>query len=275
MARTRRRDSARPVSLRDRLDALVAVGDDDPRSPLHRKLVEARLDDMLKAQRQAVDRIIHRYRQLGTVLLDVVGQVVPVQVELASDEIHDGRRNELARRQQSARVAEHAQLRATVTREWNLGSTRSSRVTAPPSRWWAGTSWRLPPFSWSRADRWPAAPFAFESSRMVPSTTLLLVAGRRQRELRMKDVIALLNDQRSELLDSVARIDAAIAALGVTPRSSAPSREPAKRRRREMSAEAKQAASDRMKNYWAERRKQAETPGSGDAENTDDAPTEA
>ena len=58
MARTRRRDSARPVSLRDRLDALVAVGDDDPRSPLHRKLVEARLDDMLKAQRQAVHRII-------------------------------------------------------------------------------------------------------------------------------------------------------------------------------------------------------------------------
>ena len=53
----------------------------------------------------------------------------------------------------------------------------------------------------------------------------------------MKDVIALLNDHRSELLDSVARIDAAlIAALGVTPRPSAPSRQPAKRRRREMSA---------------------------------------
>ena len=39
----------------------------------------------------------------------VVGQLVPVQVELASDEIHDGRRNELARSQQAARVAEHAQ----------------------------------------------------------------------------------------------------------------------------------------------------------------------
>ena len=89
----------------------------------------------------------------------------------------------------------------------------------------------------------------------------------------MKDVIALLNDQRSELLDSVARIDAAIAALGVKP--SAPSRQPAKRRRREMSAEAKQAVSDRMKNYWAERRTQAEPTSSGDAENTDDAPTEA
>ena len=91
----------------------------------------------------------------------------------------------------------------------------------------------------------------------------------------MKDVIALPNDQRSELLDSVARIDAAIAALGVKPRPAAPSRQPAKRRRREMSAEAKQAVSDRMKNYWAERRTQAETTSSGDAENTDDAPTGA
>ena len=32
--------------------------------------VRTRLDDMLKAQRQAVDRIVHRYRQLGAVLLD-------------------------------------------------------------------------------------------------------------------------------------------------------------------------------------------------------------
>ena len=89
----------------------------------------------------------------------------------------------------------------------------------------------------------------------------------------MKDVIALLNDKRSELLDSVARIDAAIAALGVKP--SAPSRQPAKRRRREMSAEAKKAVADRMKNYWAERRKQAEATESGDAGNAEDAPTEA
>ena len=36
----------------------------------NRKLVEARLDDMLKAQRQAVDRIVHRYRRLGAVPLD-------------------------------------------------------------------------------------------------------------------------------------------------------------------------------------------------------------
>ena len=62
-------------------------------------------------------------------------------------------------------------------------------------------------------------------------------------------------------LDSVARIDAAIAALGVKP--PAPSRQPAKRRRREMSAEAKKAVADRMKNYWAERRKQAEATGAG------------
>ena len=32
----------------------------------------------------------------------VVGEFVPIQVELASDEIHDGRRNELARSQQAA-----------------------------------------------------------------------------------------------------------------------------------------------------------------------------
>ena len=36
----------------------------------NRKLVEDRLDDMLKAQRHAVDRIVHRYHRLGAVLLD-------------------------------------------------------------------------------------------------------------------------------------------------------------------------------------------------------------
>ena len=36
----------------------------------NRKLVEERLDDMLKAQRHAVDRIVQRYRRLGAVLLD-------------------------------------------------------------------------------------------------------------------------------------------------------------------------------------------------------------
>ena len=36
----------------------------------NRKLVELRLDDKLKAQRHAVDRIVHRYRELGVVMLD-------------------------------------------------------------------------------------------------------------------------------------------------------------------------------------------------------------
>ena len=36
----------------------------------NRKRVEDRLDDMLKAQRHAVDRIVHRYQRLGAVLLD-------------------------------------------------------------------------------------------------------------------------------------------------------------------------------------------------------------
>ena len=40
----------------------------------------------------------------------VVGELVPVEVELAADEIHDGRRHELAGSQPAAGVAEHAQL---------------------------------------------------------------------------------------------------------------------------------------------------------------------
>ena len=40
----------------------------------------------------------------------VVAELLPVQVELASDEVHDHRGNELARGQQTARVAEDAQL---------------------------------------------------------------------------------------------------------------------------------------------------------------------
>ena len=36
----------------------------------NRERVEDRLDDMLKAQRHAVDRIVQRYRRLGAVLLD-------------------------------------------------------------------------------------------------------------------------------------------------------------------------------------------------------------
>ena len=92
----------------------------------------------------------------------------------------------------------------------------------------------------------------------------------------MKDVIALLNDQRSELLDSVARIDAAISALGGKPGRSASSPQSAKgtRKRRELSAEAKKAVSERMKNYWADRRRQAAAGASGDAGNVEDETTE-
>ena len=52
--------------------------------------------------------------QLGKMLVPglgahrVVGELVPVQIELAADELHDRRRNELPRSQQAARVAEHA-----------------------------------------------------------------------------------------------------------------------------------------------------------------------
>jgi len=76
----------------------------------------------------------------------------------------------------------------------------------------------------------------------------------------MKDVIALLQTERAELLDRVARVDAAIAALGgVKPGRAAASgtAERAPRKRRKMSADAKKAVSERMKNYWAERRRQA------------------
>ena len=92
----------------------------------------------------------------------------------------------------------------------------------------------------------------------------------------MKDVIAVLNTKRSELLDSVARIDAALSALGGKPSRSAPSPQPAKRtrKRRELSAEAKKAVSERMKNYWADRRRQAAAAASGDTGNVEDETTE-
>ena len=79
----------------------------------------------------------------------------------------------------------------------------------------------------------------------------------------MTDAIALLKAHRVELLDSIARIDAAIAALGgPSPSSAKAARGP--RRRRKMSEQERQATSERMKNYWAERRKQTPTAGSGD-----------
>ena len=68
----------------------------------------------------------------------------------------------------------------------------------------------------------------------------------------MKNVIALLQTERAELLDRVAKVDAAIAALGGKPGRSRSSTQPGKpaRRRRNMSDEERKAASERMKNYW-------------------------
>lgn len=85
----------------------------------------------------------------------------------------------------------------------------------------------------------------------------------------MKDVIAVLKEQRAELLNNVARIDAAIAALGggKSGRAAASgTAERAPRKRRKMSADAKKAVSERMKNYWAERRKQTTEPADAGGE---------
>ena len=90
----------------------------------------------------------------------------------------------------------------------------------------------------------------------------------------MKDVIALLQTERAELLDRVAKVDAAIAALGGKPggsRSSAQAAKPA-RRRRNISDEARKATSERMKKYWAERRKQ---PAAAETGKAAEAKTEA
>ena len=84
----------------------------------------------------------------------------------------------------------------------------------------------------------------------------------------MADVIALLNTKRAELLDGIARIDAAIAALG-EPDGSPAKAAKGTRRRRKMSEEEKQATSERMKKYWAERRKQTTAAASGNAGGAD------
>lgn len=76
----------------------------------------------------------------------------------------------------------------------------------------------------------------------------------------MKDVIAVLKEQRSELVHNIERIDAAISALGGRSGRSAAA-DKGTRKRRAMSADAKRAVSERMKNYWAERRKQAAAAG--------------
>lgn len=81
----------------------------------------------------------------------------------------------------------------------------------------------------------------------------------------MKDVIAVLREQRDRLMADVERIDTAISALtgssgsSRSPRRSASAKPAggAGRKRRKMSAAAKKAVSERMKNYWAERKKQS------------------
>jgi len=84
----------------------------------------------------------------------------------------------------------------------------------------------------------------------------------------MQDVIAVLREQRDRLMADVERIDTAISALSGSSGSSGssrPSRRSAStkpaggagRKRRKMSAAAKKAVSERMKNYWAERKKQS------------------
>ena len=93
----------------------------------------------------------------------------------------------------------------------------------------------------------------------------------------MKDVIALLETERAELLDGVAKIDAAIAALGGKPGRSRSLAQPAKpaRRRRNMSEEARKATSERMKKYWAERREQSVAAESGKAAEAETKASEA
>ena len=70
----------------------------------------------------------------------VVAELLPVQVELAADEVHDRRGNELARGQQSARVAEDAQLQreaqlvAGTPPEPDVERRRARRLEARPPR---------------------------------------------------------------------------------------------------------------------------------------------
>ena len=93
----------------------------------------------------------------------------------------------------------------------------------------------------------------------------------------MNDIIALLQTERAGLLDRVARIDAAIAALGGGPersRSSAQAAKPA-RKRRHMSEEARKATSERMKKYWADRREQSAAAESGKAAEAETEASEA
>ena len=75
--------------------------------------------------------------------------------------------------------------------------------------------------------------------------------------------------KRSELLDGIARIDAAIFTLSGEPGRLSASAKATKgpRTRRKMSEHERKAASERMRNYWAGRWQQAEARASGTAGN--------
>ena len=63
----------------------------------------------------------------------IVGELVPVEVELAADETHGGRRHELAGSQQAARLAEHARCCGGAV--WPRCSAGPRRLgVAPPQR---------------------------------------------------------------------------------------------------------------------------------------------
>jgi hypothetical protein len=70
----------------------------------------------------------------------------------------------------------------------------------------------------------------------------------------MQAIIDNLRAERAALLDGLAKIDAALAALtGGTKKAAAPKR----RRRRKMTDEQKRAISARMKKSWAARKRKA------------------
>ncbi len=77
----------------------------------------------------------------------------------------------------------------------------------------------------------------------------------------MKAIIDNLRAERASLLDGLAKIDAALAALtGGKKKAAAPAGRaaaPKRRRRRKMTEEQKRAISARMKKSWATRKRKA------------------
>jgi len=77
----------------------------------------------------------------------------------------------------------------------------------------------------------------------------------------MKAIIDNLRAERTSLLDGLAKVDAALAALtGGKKKAAAPAGRaaaPKRRRRRKMTEEQKRAISARMKKSWATRKRKA------------------